>query len=119
MKQQTKHFYEFGPFRFDLEEHTFETVPKRGFRFVAPVEDLPAGQSEDTGATEISVTAVPIEGKNEAPRHASRFISLILGLVILAVGGMVIVWSKLNNSLPKMSLRNKSRMTGFRRLVGQ
>jgi DNA-binding winged helix-turn-helix (wHTH) protein len=171
MNEQTKHFYEFGPFRFDLEEHTLwrdgrpvplppkametlflllrnagrlvdkdklmkevwheafveegnlnknifllrktfgqwdggrvyiETVPKRGFRFVAPVEDLPAGQSEDTGATEISVTPLPIEGKNEAPRHASRFISLIFGLVILAVGGMVIVWSKLNNSLPKI-----------------
>ena len=95
-----------------------ETVPRRGYRFVAPVEDLPAGQSEDTGATEISVTPPPIEGKNEATRHASMFISLIFGLGILAVGGMVIVWSKLNNSPPKIVSAKQITNNGFPKTSG-
>lgn len=171
MNEQTKHFYEFGPFRFDLEEHTLwrdgrpvalppkatetlflllrnagrlvdkdklmkevwheafveegnlnknifllrktfgqwdggreyiETVPKRGFRFVGPVEDVAAGESENACANAISAIPLPIESKDETSRYASIFISLMVGLVILGVSGMVIVWPKLNNSFPKI-----------------
>ena len=79
-----------------------ETVPKRGYRFVAPIGVLAANPPESTAASEISLPLIPIEGSQRAPRRLSASMWLTFGLVTLTIGGALAVWSKPDNSLPKI-----------------
>src|SRR6266436_4286257 len=78
-----------------------ETVPKRGYRFVAPVETLPASQHETTGTIRPSFS-VPIEPRKETSHRVRLLVPLTFGLATLAIGGTLIFWSKISNSFPKI-----------------
>jgi len=87
----------------DAADHPrfIETLPKRGYRFVGKIETLFASQPEGTGTLKPPAFSVPIEPREKSGRLWT-LLPLIFGLGILAIGGMVIVWVKLNDSPPKI-----------------
>src|SRR5437773_3788593 len=77
--------------------HFIETVPKRGYRFIAPVIDVPA----ENGAPQASAVVGPPSPETDTPapaggipssvvvRRPAPRVAVLLGLLLVVVGGSV------------------------------
>jgi hypothetical protein len=67
-----------------------ETVPKRGYRFVAPVRELSRGVNEDAPVATFPGNAAPVEVAKPRRRfHPLLFVLLAAGLLIVGYYGIV------------------------------
>ena len=71
-----------------------ETLPRRGYRFIAPIESIPPVPAVTVSASSATPQAqpAPLPETDVQPRHAKRFVwilaaALLLGLLAANVGG--------------------------------
>jgi DNA-binding winged helix-turn-helix (wHTH) protein len=71
----------------DAAERSFyiQTVPKRGYRFVAPVEGVPAGARADTGELQKAVWENIVELRLAEERRRKRVKILTVAAVVVAL----------------------------------
>jgi DNA-binding winged helix-turn-helix (wHTH) protein/Tfp pilus assembly protein PilF len=70
-----------------------ETIPRVGYRFIAPVEDLPVnGQS--ASQPRLSITDSGITPKTKEPWPYRRTVSLAISAILIAAIGGYFVWSR-------------------------
>jgi eukaryotic-like serine/threonine-protein kinase len=71
-----------------------ETVPRRGYRFIAPVADIPPIETQPSAAPEIPASpATPVEAR-KSPYRIVAIAALTSAVVLTVIGIMIVTWMR-------------------------
>jgi len=89
-----------------------ETVPRVGYRFIAPIEEIPVTQPTLGVEPAIDTTAVP-PVKSKGKREGKRLLAIAILLVVTA--GIYFKWPRIQNQTRNQSKSAREAQTGVER----